>query len=355
LKKYPWIAGLVALAALAALVIWGRNKVQFNFAVFRAQLNHADWSKIGIAVAAIYLGYIVRAARWARLLKHNKKVPPLSLVGTQVIGFTAVALIGRVADLTRPFLISKKTGLPLGSQFAVYVVERLLDAGTIGLLLSAAILITPPGTLPHPEVIEKTKYWFLTFTILGTIFCFAVRLAGDMVASFLGRAFGLISKKLGHAVGSKIRIFHAGLDTMRTWSDFGSIAGLSLLLWFLILFAYFETERAFVDSPILASMTLAKSMLILAFSGGASFIQLPVLGWFTQIGIVGEAIHDFFGVAREPAWACSAMLLLGTFLSVLPLGLVWAQMEHVSLRKVTVESEHAGEKLAIEETTKPLA
>ncbi len=46
----------------------------------------------------------------------------LSLLGTQVIGFTGVALIGRVADLTRPYLVAKKTGLPISTQIAVYIV-----------------------------------------------------------------------------------------------------------------------------------------------------------------------------------------------------------------------------------------
>ena len=44
-------------------------------------------------------------------MRHKKKVPFFSLLGTQVIGFTAVALIGRVADPVRPYLVAKKTGL----------------------------------------------------------------------------------------------------------------------------------------------------------------------------------------------------------------------------------------------------
>jgi glycosyltransferase 2 family protein len=35
-----------------------------------------------------------------------------------------------------------------------------------------------------------------------------------------------------------------------------------------------------------------------------------------------------------------------TFLGIAPIGLVWAQFEHINLRKVTLESEHAGEDLA---------
>ena len=102
MKKNHLILGSFVLIALISFVIWGWNRVHFDFALFRSQLAMADWRKITIAIACIYLAYVVRAVRWALLLRHNKKVPPFSLVGTQVIGFTAVALIGRVADLVRP-------------------------------------------------------------------------------------------------------------------------------------------------------------------------------------------------------------------------------------------------------------
>jgi len=42
LKKNQLILGLVVLAALVALVIWGRHRIHFDFGVFRAQLALAD-------------------------------------------------------------------------------------------------------------------------------------------------------------------------------------------------------------------------------------------------------------------------------------------------------------------------
>ena len=67
------------------------------------------------------------------------------------------------------------------------------------------------------------------------------------------------------------------------------------------------------------------------------------LGWFTQIGIVAATLSGLFGASPEAATACAASMLLVTFLGVIPLGLIWAQFEHVSLRKVTQESEVAEE------------
>jgi hypothetical protein len=34
------------------------------------------------------------------------------------------------------------------------------------------------------------------------------------------------------------------------------------------------------------------------------------------------------------------MLLIVTFMSVIPLGLIWARLEHVSIKKISQESEH---------------
>jgi hypothetical protein len=349
LKKKQLILGLVVLVALIALVVWGRDRIHFDFAVFRSQLALADWRKIGIGFASIYFCYVIRSVRWALLLRHMKKVPLLSLLGTQVIGFTAVALIGRIADPVRPYLVSKKTGLPLSNQVAVYIVERLLDMGSIALIFCTVILLAPAGALPHPEIIKKAAYGGLATTAIGALFLVVVRLAGGAVASLLEGAFSVVSKGLGRAIGEKIRTFRAGLDTLRTPADFGVTLGLSLAMWGLITLAYLEITTAFVDSPQLAGLTLAKCMLLMASSMVASGFQLPIIGWFTQIGLVAAAMSGFFGVAPEPATACAAALLLVTFLGIIPVGLIWARFEHVSLRKVAAESEHAEETLVVDE------
>jgi uncharacterized protein (TIRG00374 family) len=349
LKKSRLILGLLLLAVLVALAVYAQHRHPFHWHTFVEQLKLADWRMIGIALGCIYLGYVFRAVRWALLLRHIKKMPLFSLLGTQVIGFTAVALIGRVADPVRPYLVAKKTGLPLGNQIAVYIVERLFDAGSMALIFCSVILLAPAGALPHPEVIKKVCYGMLATTVAGALFLVAVRVAGGTVASLLERAFGVVSKGLGQMIGEKIRIFRTGLDTLRSFSDFGVIALLSLAMWGLITLAYLEITTAFVASPPLAGLTLAKCMLLMASSMAASGFQLPVLGWFSQTAVVAAAMSGFFGVAAEPATACAATLLAVTFLGIVPVGLLWAQFEHVSLRKITVESEHAEKEMAAEE------
>jgi hypothetical protein len=170
-----------------------------------------------------------------------------------------------------------------------------------------------------------------------------VRLGGEAFAKVCEGVLGLASKKLGAAIADRIRTFRAGLDTMRSFGEFAATAALSISMWVLIAGAYFETCRAFTASPELAAMSPAKCVLLMIASGGASILQLPVLGWFTQIGIVAAALAAILGSSAEASTACAAMLLVVTFLGVVPVGLIWAQFEHVSLRKVAAESEHANE------------
>ena len=341
MKKKQLIVGLVVLGVLAGLAVWGRNRIHFDFQEFRAQMALADWRKIAFALGCIYAGYLFRSARWALLLRHNRKLPLFSLIGTQVIGFTSVALVGRVADLVRPYLVAKKTGMELSTQIAVYIVERLSDAGSMALIFSSAILLTPAGEVPHAELVKKAGYWGLAGTVGGALFLVAVRLAGETLASGFERVLGGMSKKLGHAVGHKIRTFQLGLDTIRSFSDFAILVALSLGMWVLLTAAYLSIAQAFVRSPQLAKMTPGQCVLLMVMSGASSLVQLPVIGWFSQIGLVAAAITGFFGVSPEAATACAAMLLIITFLGIVPVGLIWAQVENVSLRKVTVESEVA--------------
>jgi hypothetical protein len=365
LKKGQLILGLVVLAALAGLALWARGRVHFDFGVFRAQVALADWRMIAAATGCIYLGYVFRSVRWALLLRHNKKVGPLTLVGTQVMGFTAVALIGRVADPVRPYLVSKKTGLPLGSQIAVYIVERLMDAGSMALIFSIAMVWVPTDEILavtarsgwlaqlalHHRLLALfvARFGGLALTVVGATFLVLVRVSGGAVASFFEHVLHPISKNLAQSVGDKVRSFRSGLDTMRSFGDFAAVASLSIGMWLLIAFAYFLATRAYVASPELASLTAPKCVLLMIASGSASIIQLPVIGWFSQIGLVAVALVAVLGASAEAATACAATLLLVTFLGIVPVGLIWAQLEHVSLRKVTAESGHAEEALVADE------
>ena len=67
-------------------------------------------------------------------------------------------------------------------------------------------------------------------------------------------------------------------------------------------------------------------------------VQLPAVGGGSQLATVA-ALHYIFSVPSEMSVSCGILLWLVTFVSVTPAGLFLAHREHVSLRKLSLESE----------------
>jgi uncharacterized membrane protein YbhN (UPF0104 family) len=331
----------VAVVALVVLVFVFRSRVQFDWGTFWQQLRLVSVGHIVAGIVLIYVTYFLRALRWSVFVSPTKKVSPTSLLGSQFIGFTAVALFGRLADLTRPFLVARRISLPLSSQIAVYTIERMFDLGAAALIFSSALAFTPKG-LPHHEVFVKAGVVSMGLTLAIAIFAGVVRAAGGTVAAFARGTVGLVSKAAGESLATKIIGFRDGLNALSSMRDFGVVVAISLTMWVMIGFAYMQTAHAFVHTPELAGVTFSRTMLLMAASIGGSLLQLPIIGWFTQIAITAAAMHTFYGAPIEAATACGAMLLVVTFICIIPAGLVYSRVEHVSLKKVAEESEAAG-------------
>jgi uncharacterized membrane protein YbhN (UPF0104 family) len=333
-----WLAVILALAVVVALF---RNKVHFDWAMFWQQLRYVSGGHILAGIALIYATYWLRAVRWAVFVSPTKKVSAASLLGSQFIGFTAVALFGRLADLTRPYLVARRVGLSLSSQVAVYTIERMFDLGAAAVIFSSALAFTPKS-LPHHEIFVKAGALSMGATLAIAVFAGAVRAAGGAVAGFARRTVGLLSKPAGDSIATKIIGFRDGLNALSSARDFGLVVLLSLAMWLMIGFAYLQTAHAFAQTPELSGLTFSRTMLLMAASIGGSLLQLPIVGWFTQIAVTATAMHTFYGAPIEAATACGAMLLIVTFLCIIPAGLIYSQVEHVSLKKVAQESEAAG-------------
>jgi uncharacterized membrane protein YbhN (UPF0104 family) len=325
--------GLIVLAIgilLAVVVVANRGRIHFDWAAFWQQVRHIRWEHIGAGVGLIYATYWLRSARWSVFLSAQKQVAPFSLVAPQFIGFTAVALFGRIADVIRPALVARRVALPVSTQFAVYTIERMFDLGAAAIIFSGALLFLPRN-LPHHEIFLRTGIVSLAGTAFLAVFAVVVRVAGGAVAELVRRVLGGLSRPVADSVADKIQGFREGLNTISSARGFIVTALISLAMWALIGFAYVETLHAFVDTPELATIGFSRAMLLMGASVGGSLLQLPIIGWFTQIAVTATAMHEFYGAPIEAATACGALLLAVTFLSIIPAGLICARIGGVSL------------------------
>lgn len=333
------LVGAVLLVLVAGTAVSAvRHGVSFDFRSFSQQVRLIDPLHAVAAVLLIYASFFARSFRWAVLLRRHRSIAPFALLGTQFTGFAAVSLFGRIADLSRPYLVARKTGVALPVQVAVYTLERMFDLGAAALIFSGALAFTPRD-LPHHEVFIRVGVVSLAGTVLLAGFAASIRVAGSRVAAIAGRAVGRFSPRLAAVVESRILGFREGLRAINSAGEFALTAALSLLVWFLIAFAYVQTAHSFAQEPTLAAVSFPRAMLLMGASIGSSLLQLPVIGWFTQIAGNAAAMHAFYGTPLETATACGALLLGVTFLSVIPVGLVYARVERVRLGDLKQRTE----------------
>jgi glycosyltransferase 2 family protein len=340
MKNRNAILGAAILIVLALIVYINRGRIHFDWAMFFRELHDVSWLHVVAGVACIYFSFYLRSMRWSVFLSATKKVSAISLVGPQFIGFAAVALFGRLADVIRPALIAKKVQLPVSSQVAVYTIERMFDLGAAAILFSGALVFAPKD-LPHHEIFVRTGAISLGGTAFLAIFAVVVRAYGPAVARTVQSILSRLSKPLAEAVADKILGFRDGLNAIASAREFLLIALISLFMWALIGFAYVETLHGFATTPELAGVNFGRVMLLMGASIGGSLLQLPIIGWFTQIAVTATAMHEFYGAPIEAATACGAVLLAVTFLSIIPAGLLFARIDRISLKSVATESSEA--------------
>ena len=140
MKKSNGVLWLAAILALALLVFLFRNKIHFDWAMFWQQLRYVSVGHILAGIALIYTTYWMRAVRWAVFLSPTKKVSvDLSAWIAVHWLYGSSALFGRLADLTRPYLVARRVNLSLSSQIAVYTIERMFDLGAAAVIFSSAL------------------------------------------------------------------------------------------------------------------------------------------------------------------------------------------------------------------------
>jgi hypothetical protein len=92
------------------------------------------------------------------------------------------------------------------------------------------------------------------------------------------------------------------------------------------------------DRPHLSNMDISHVLLLMGFSMVGSVVQLPAVGGGSQLAVI-SALQVIYGIPPEAAVSCGMLLWLVTFMAVIPVGLILAHREHLSLRKLEAEAE----------------
>jgi glycosyltransferase 2 family protein len=345
-KRLLITAGILAVFALLVYLQF-RHWRSFDWATFWAETEQVRPWHLVHAVGLIYIAYLFRAARWKIFLRPVRpKASWLGFVPPTLIGFTGLALLGRPGEFIRPYLIARRQNLPVSSQVAVWAVERIFDVGAFAILMAVAIFLpSSRRTLPHPEYYDRFRDGgFLFFGLVAVLALGAALVSkkGEALADWVQNRFSHWGSNLSHRIAVKIREFGQGLNTIHGPVSLLLLIVVSLGMWWVIAVAYHEitlayhqTAHVFGEDPL--DIRLVQVLLLMGSSMLGSVLQLPGVGGGSQLATIA-ALEHIFDVPKELAASCGIMLWLVTFVSVIPLGLLLARHEHLSLRKLSQES-----------------
>jgi len=331
----------IALAILAGLVYSQfRMWKNFDWELFLAQTRNVSLFHILHGIALIYLAYVLRAVRWKIFLQPVRpEASTIGLVAPTIVGFTGLALLGRPGELIRPYLIAKRENLPFSSQLAVWAVERIFDIGGFTFLfVLAAFFATAPKRLDSRAIFEEIALVLIAIAVGLIVGAFVVHRSGERLAQWVERRFSHLASNLGHRIATRIREFRAGLNTIHSTTSLLLLIGVSVLMWAMIAVAYKEVAHAYGNPKLEIPQT--QIFLLMAASMVGSLVQLPGVGGGSQFATI-EMLNHTFGVPPELATSCGIMLWLVTFMAIVPVGLLLAHRERLSLRKLSQESHEA--------------
>jgi glycosyltransferase 2 family protein len=326
---WKWAVGGLLAVVLAVWLLreWAKHSA-FDWGIAAAAVTRLRWQWLCAALIPSYGTYYGRALRWEVFLKPQKAHPSMrNLVVATMIGFTAITLFGRGGDFVRPYLIAVKEKVPLSSQLASWLLERVFDLLMASFLLAFALTRLSATGLPAGGKLA----WVLTsggkivgfscaVVVIAVLWLrhFAEPLKGRLLRAcrwLPERWFGKLEKLAGGLV--------MGVESIRSNRALLLIVLYSLLEWILIAACYWCLAQAYVG---VINITIVDILILMAFISFGGVIQIPGVGGGTQVVAI-LVLTELYGTRLELATSFALLLWILTFVAIVPTGLCLALKE----------------------------
>jgi hypothetical protein len=320
-KLLTWLSGPLLAAFFLWLAFRGVRLEQLA-----AHLRGASWTLVGLSMVSVLVHLALRSLRWRTLLDPVRpRLPFDALMSAVVVGYMASLLPGRVGEVLRPILLSRRTGTPLAPAIATVGVERvvldvlgILGCGGLALVLPARL--TAIGTGADPALLATLRAWGVG------LFAFAV--AGLAVAVLAARHRETVTRRIDEAsarsgspalrkVLGLVASLLPGLSAFATPGGVARLVAETAAIWGVIAVGnWLGIRAAGVEIPLLGAMILIPILAVgigIPTPGGTGTFHFAMKIGLTQI----------FGVPADAALGAALLVHAMTWLPVLAGGAVY--------------------------------
>lgn len=252
--KKKVIAGLALSALLIGLSIRGIE--------FRAVVDGFRTIRGGYlipAIAAMFLMQLLRSIRWGVILRPIGKVDQLPLFSVTSVGFLAIiAIPARLGELARPYLITKKSPIPMSSALGTIFVERVLDSLTVLIIAMLALFFTP---LPPLLVRSSALFLLVTLGLFALMVLMIVR--RETTLRILAPLIGMLPARYAAIVNRLINHFIQGFQIVADPVLLLLATLLSIVIWLVdVLVIYLLFLASGLHLPVAAAFVLMIILII---------------------------------------------------------------------------------------------
>lgn len=331
-----WAMLAVSLVVTVALVWWlTRHHEGFSAARFAALLGNANpWLFLG-AVGLGFAAFWVRTLRWAALVRpYAPSVSLFGLMGNTLIGFAAVLLLGRPAELVRPYLISRQIGAPFSSQVGAWLLERIYDLLVILGLAAWALATVPLENLPSGSTLALALRTgglvVFTAAVAATALLVVFTFAAPFAVGRLREVLVLLPEHRRERISQLLDAFVGALEVSRHAGIFVRLVFYSVLHFAVV---GFSNWMVFLCLPESASITLGDTFRFLGLLGLASAVPLPgLVGGYLLMAVL--LLTEWLGMPLEAASVITLALWLVQLGATLPPAAASALHSGLNWRKI---------------------
>ncbi|MCK4807763.1 MAG: flippase-like domain-containing protein, partial [Candidatus Aegiribacteria sp.] len=181
-------------------------------------LREMQWPVLLLVLLPLAFSYVFRIVRWRFLLSPIDNVSAKDAAGPLITGFFVNSILpGRVGEILRALLLSRRTSVPRASSFATVVLARIFDGLTLAamtLIVLAVLWSKLDSTIRLGLIAAGLLYMAVLLVLL------ALRRWREETARVISAPLRWVRlKDLSIRVERLLISFAHGLEILRNWRD----------------------------------------------------------------------------------------------------------------------------------------
>jgi glycosyltransferase 2 family protein len=313
---------LFAALGIGGIVAYRVVRVDFDWALFFSSLSNLN---PGWLVASIILSlgtYFIRATRWRELLAPLKRVPLAQLFWATIVGFSAIYVLGRTAELARPLWLTRREQIPTSASIATIIVERFLDSLMLIAVFAWALVVieVPQGSITLLSNLKRGGWMIGATAAIAMLVLVALRRHVDLIARFIRHIrFPGIAKL--------VETFAQGLSALARARSLAVVMVHSAVLWIgMALQSWFMFFGMDLDFSFGAATLVMVALAI------GSIAQIPGIGGGFQVAWI-FCMTTFFQIPVEQATATALLAFVLSYAPTIVIAALYMLAQGISMRE----------------------